>query len=208
MPNTTFNRLEQIVPGTQPDTWGNTINRTWQRVDDALKGALNLPVSGDRYLTYSNGNNDEAHYSAFVITGGTGGKVFLQPVVGWWVVKNASANDVTFTINGIQGATVGPNEVSIVFSDGVSNVTQIGFDGDGYKAYVDAKDTATREYAAKLAFASVLGTLPNQPGNEGRFLKTDGTTPNWRDVEIEDVQNLETTLDEIRSEAIVYALIF
>ena len=30
MPNTSLNRIETIITGSQPNTWGETINRNWE----------------------------------------------------------------------------------------------------------------------------------------------------------------------------------
>lgn len=219
MPATSLNRIETINTGSQPGTWGETLNRNWKRVDEMVDGLYGFPLSGDKFIVYSNGSNDEAHFAGFTITGGTGGRVHLQPIASTYLVRNliapqfdangnqTSYGDVLFTINGTSGAVIPAGVTTIIVNDGVSNVWQIGAGAEGNKAYVDRKIAETVDYAEQLAFETVTGNLPGQSAHVGEFLTTDGTTAGWKKVNITDVPGLAEALEDQLNQAIAAALI-
>ncbi len=205
MAYTSRGRFEKIDVGSQIDTWGVTQNRTLDRQDEAINGALNLAINGDKSLIYANDLTDEAHYAAINITGGVGGRVILQPIQGIWFVKNGSVGNVTFTVGGTGGTILLPGTSTVVFCDGV-NVHQLGFGGP-LKQYIDDGLNAERAYADSLAFETVSGQLPGQNGNAGRFLKTNGLTAGWAQVNITDIADLAAELERNKSFAIAAAAI-
>lgn len=200
-------RINKPATGSNVDTWGEIVNSNMDRIEDAVAGMTNLTVSGDVALVYANDSTDQAHYAVLNITSGSGGRILLQPQKNVWIVRNGASGNVIVTINGVNTVTVMPGETSVVVCDGVSAVYSAGPNSDSTKAYVDAGVAAAKAYADSLAFETQEGNLPGQPGNSGRFLKTNGITPSWDYVTISDVPNLQTNLDAIRGFAIAAAAI-
>ena len=121
-----------------------------------VDGLYAFPLSGDKYIAYTNGSNDEAHYAGYTITGGTGGRVFLQPISSTYLIRNiipatfdangkqTTVGDVLFTIDGTNGAIVPAGVTTIIVNDGVSNVWQIGVGGEGNKGLHRPQDRRDR----------------------------------------------------------------
>lgn len=207
MPYTLRNGLEKIETNTQINTWGETQSRALDRLDESLDGVLTFVLSGDKNLTYTTDAQDESHYAIFNIAGGTGGRIFLQPRQGVYLVRNATSGAVFVTIDGIQGANVEAGTVTQIFCDGVNSVYQIGMAGVSITKAVEDAEARAKAYADGLAFEGVEGGLPGQAGAPGRVIKTNGVSAYWAFVAVEDVQGLQDEIASARNFAIAIAAI-
>lgn len=158
--------LRQPEVNANQNLWGGLLNESFGSalLDDAIVGAASYALSGPKTLSRANGEEDEARRRVQYITGGTGGTVTIPSVPIWyWFINNASG-PVTVT-NGSVSVVVPAGSSTAVFSpDGAALVVGLT------KAYVDAK-------AFNVA-------LPEQTGNAGKFVKTDGTTASWDLVDL------------------------
>lgn len=149
--------LTQPEVNANQNVWGPKLNSGFgsQLLDEAIVGGASYTLSGPKTLTRTNGASDEARKRIQHITGGTGGTVTIPAVPIWyWFINRASGN-VTVT-NGSNSVVVPAGSATGVFSpDGTALIVGLT------KAYVDA-----------LAFNAAL---PNQTGQDKKFVTTDGT---------------------------------
>jgi hypothetical protein len=101
------------------------------------------------------------------VTGGTGGTITIPSLEKPYLVRNGASGDVVVTTGAGVTVTLTPTELTWVICDGV-NVRTPGFNGLGWKAYI-----------ASVAF-DASGALPDQAGNAGKFVKTDGANASWQ----------------------------
>lgn len=83
----------------------------------------------------------------------------LVSIVSGLTITGATISGSTFVNGSIVGSTIDSTTTGITQPNGTST-TQL----------------ATTEFVANQAFSTVL---PNQTGNAGKFLKTDGTNASW-----------------------------
>lgn len=175
---TTRNRLEKQGTGDNSNTWGTYLNGSIDLIDAALDGRTAFTLSGSKTLSSANYSPDESRERFLDITGGTGGTVTIPAVEKWYIVRNASSGDVVFTTGSGATVTVKPGSLGLLVCDG----TNIRAGVDQY--YVNNQ----------IAQAALSTVLPMQPGNGGKYLKTDGSNATWEPVNISDVATLSSTL--------------
>lgn len=180
-------RLDFQATGENVNTWGNKLNtNALQLLEDAISSRAAFTLSGPKTLTAANFATDEARCAVLDITGGTGGTITIPGVEKLYLVRNAAAGDVILTTGSGTTATFKPGDVGNCFCDN-TNVRQAvvrDFQGakiTGVGAPTADTDAATRKFVLDTAFASSSGTFPGQPGNQNRFLGTDGAAAGWAD---------------------------
>lgn len=178
---TTRNRLRKQEVGAKTNAWGGDLNEDGgsDRIDEALDGWTEFALSGNKTLTSTNYETDEARMRVINITGGTGGTVILPAVQKWYVVRNGASGSVVFT-NGSNSVSVVSGEICQVLTNGT------GIYKSNDKDYADSA----------ILNASLSSELPSQAGNANKFIQTDGTNASWEDVEVGDIFGLDTALDE------------
>ena len=86
----------------------------------------------------------------------------------------------TFTVSVVAGV------VTIATNNGLDFASHVKFDiaptTDDNTTWANALDTSLVRKAQVAAAISSFEALPDQTGNAGKFLKTDGTTASWEDV--------------------------
>lgn len=196
MANTYTTRLRFVTQATGDNlsVWGSILNSQMiAMVDEAVAGVTSFTLSGTKVLSSANGASDESRRAVLNITGGTGGTVTIPSVTKAYLVRNATTGNVTITTGAGTTAIVPPGDYNNVFSDGTNvflakdynfagqRITGIGTptastDGAN-KSYADAILVSANQYTDAVATAS--GNLPNQTGNSGRTLTTNGTSASW-----------------------------
>jgi len=182
-------RLELQAAGENLSVWGDPkLNNDFKRVDYAVKGLASFALSGSISLTTSNTSTDPAQYQAIAavlnVTGGTGGTITVPGVEGTWLVRNGASGPVSVTTGSGATAIIASGDTASVLCDATNvyrekqtdianqRLTNVG-------APVASTDAATKAYADGLAFSS---SLPNQSGNAGKYLSTDGSNASWQTV--------------------------
>ena len=163
---TTRNRLEKQGTGDNSNTWGTYLNSSIDLIDAALDGRTAFSLSGAKTLSSANYSPDESRERFLDITGGTGGTVTIPAVEKWYIVRNNASGDAVFTTGSGVTQTVKPGSVTLLVCDGTN--IRAGVD----KYYVD-------NLVSQTAFATAV---PNQGGNGGKYLTTDGANASWADV--------------------------
>lgn len=175
-------RFELQAPGSDLNTWGGNLNtNAIALIDFAIGGVTALTPSGPITLTSANGAADQSRSAILNCTSGTGGTLTIPAVSKVYQVRNNCSGNVIITTGAGSTATVEPGSSATVISDGTncyrfSNAADIAACLAASKAYTDA-----------AAFASSSGILPGQPGNAGKYLQTNGTTPSWVAIMSSDV---------------------
>jgi hypothetical protein len=171
-------RFELQQTGENLNTWGVRLNTSLQRIDLAIAGYVSIAISGDHTLTVSNTSDDQARSAMLKFTGALASpSVITLPSVPKSYASIWNATDKILTFSTGAGAVVAVNpgdKLTNLFCDG-SNVYEPGYNGLGFKDYI-----------ASLMLAST-GELPAQPGNAGRFIKTDGANATWQIVLVGDI---------------------
>ncbi len=186
-------RLNYQAPGDNLNLWGGVLNvGVFQLLEDAIAKRVAFALSGAKTLTTANGADDEARCAFLDVTGGTGGTVTIPSVEKSYLVRNGSSGDVVITTGAGAIVTLLATEVTQVVCDG-SNVRTPGFNGMGWKSYI-----------ASLAFESV--ELPDQAGNAGKFVKTNGASASWQSVATADITDFAAVRAADRAFAIAMAV--
>lgn len=160
-------RFEKQFTGENINLWGEKLNAVLDRADTAVAGWLTKALTGSPYtLTTANADADEARNAMLKFTGTGAFLVNIPAVSKVYVVWNACTGTLTLTTGAGATVVLDPASITIVICDG-SGVYQIGYGGYGLK-----------EWIAAVAWAAT-SALPGQPGNAGKFLKTDGTNALW-----------------------------
>lgn len=179
---TTRNRLEKQATGENSNTWGAKLNAaTFDLIDAALDGMASYALSGAKSLTSTNYVADESRMPFQNITSGTGGTVTVPAVEKRYYVRNNATGDVIFTTGGGATATVRDGDLAVVLCDGTNCYTVRALDYGAELPSSTGTPTSTahlvtKAYADGLSFSSAL---PDQTGNSGKYLTTDGTTASW-----------------------------
>lgn len=164
-------RFELQFTGENINLWGDKLDATLARVDDAIAGYVALPISGDYALQSANNNAspDEARRAHLKLTGSPPANFILTvpPVSKSYWIWNATGKAATVTTGSGATVTIDPGDTTPVWSDG-ANVNTINFGGLDLKPFIAASVLAA------------TGTLPALTGNAGKFLYTDGTNALWR----------------------------
>jgi len=188
------NRLELQAAGENLNTWGAPkLNNDISQIDASLDGWTFVTVSGVVTLTSVNYQADQSRQRILSIIGGTGGGVVIPSVEKWYLVKSKATGAVVISTGSGRTVTVDPDDIVLVMCDG-ANVDQLGYNLVGIK-----------EYIAQVAFAS-SGALPAQPGNAGKFVKTDGTNASWQYVNTSDIGDWTYQRQLILNESVAFAI--
>jgi hypothetical protein len=160
-------RFELQFTGENINLWGDKLNATLARVDDAIAGYVALPISGDYALQSANNNAapDEARRALLKLTGAPAvAFVLTVPSVpkSYWV-WNATGRPATVTTGAGASVTIDAGDRAPVWSDG-TNVSTINFGGLDLKPFIAASALAA------------TGTLPAATGNAGKYLYCDGAS--------------------------------
>ncbi len=187
-------RFELQFAGENVNTWGDKLNAALQRVDDSIAGWATIALVGNLTLTTANGAADQARLAMLKFTGAGPFTVTVPAVSKRYDVWNATTGALTLT-NGSSSVTLQPGEVVGVINDGganfsriqptdftgrtIANVTQITVltaptlaSHVTPKSYVDAA-------ISSAAFSMGAFGVPTAPGDAGKFLTNNGSTPNW-----------------------------
>jgi hypothetical protein len=188
-------RFELQFTGENINLWGEKLNSALRRVDSAIAGWTTIPLTGDRALTAVNDGADEARSAMLKFTGGLSANatITLPAVSKAYFVFNATEKALTFTTGGAATVIVDPGDRSLIECDGTNVHDALFFGGLGLKAYIAA------------AALGATGQLPAQPGNTGKFVKTDGANASWQQIQSSDIGDFDA---EIRRRVLVYTLIF
>lgn len=169
-------RFELQFTGENVNLWGEKLNATLAHADYAVAGWLIKPLTSDTALSSANAADDEARAATIKFTGGAGPFTVTIPAVSkTYLVWNACAGPVTLTTGAGAGAIVDPGDVVWVTTDGATIKTP-GYGGASIKEWVSA-----------MAWSGAVGSLPAQPGNGGKVVKTDGTNASWQTLSTADL---------------------
>lgn len=174
---TTRNRLRKLESGQYANAWAPELNEDGgsDRVDQALDGMVSFALSGNKTLTSTNYETDEARMRQVHITGGTGGTVTIPSVEKWYLVFNEATGSVTFkTSGGTTNAVVPAGTLTQVMCDGAKCWTQplgdymIAAAASAAAALVSqnaAAASATAASGSATAAAGSATTASTQAGN-------------------------------------------
>jgi len=187
---TTRRRITLIEPGTRPNTWGITLNAAIQLIDDSLGGWVELATS--TVLSSVNGATDQARKVMIRATAAI--TVTIPSVEGWYWI-DASSGDVVVT-NGSNSVTVKSGNVASVRTNGTAVYQSVFSDFGATIPKSSGTPTETyhltnKAYVDARAFSTAL---PDQTGNAGKFVSTDGSQASWQAITTSDVSGLSAAL--------------
>ena len=176
-------RFELQFTGENINLWGDKLDATLSRVDDAIAGYVAVPISGDYALSSSNNNAkpDEARRAHLKLTGAPAANFTLTvPAVSksYWI-WNATPKVATVTTGAGPAVSIDPGDKLPVWSDG-GGINTINFGGLDLKPFIAASALAA------------TGTLPALAGNAGRYLFTDGANALWRQLSAADLSDFNS----------------
>lgn len=164
-------RFELQFTGENINLWGDKLDATLSRVDDAIAGFVALPIAGDYTLASSNNNAtpDEARRAHLKLTGtpATNFALTIPAVSKSYWIWNATGKAATVTTGAGATVTIDAGDKTPVWCDG-AGVNTINFGGLDLKPFIAASALAA------------TGTLPGLAGNAGKYLFTDGVNAVWR----------------------------
>lgn len=188
-------RVELITQGDQAGQWGTTTNDNFAYVfDAAIAGYQTVSViTANQAFTYNNGpvstaSLNQAVYAMLRLTTTTGAafSVYAPPNPKTYIIWNNSGYAATVynsTIIGNTtaagaGVTLANGDRLVVFSDGTNfyEVTSKNVTGT-----VAIANGGTGQTTANAAFNALA---PSQTGNNGKYLRTNGTTTDWDAIDI------------------------
>lgn len=183
-------RITLIATGTEAGTWGTTTNTNLGTIiEDSIAGYATVSVtSANQAFIALDGAADEARNAMIRLTTTTTAAfaVYAPPVSKQYIIWNDSAYSATIynstvignTTAAGAGVTIAPGNKIAVFSSGTafyevqaSNVTGV----------VAIANGGTGQTTANAAFNALA---PNQSGQSGRYLKSDGTNASWDAIDI------------------------
>lgn len=180
---TTLLKLAQPVNGTEPGTWGTTINDALTSpVDVAIAGSVTLDVtSGNITLTNGDGSaSNQARYAILNVTGTPGTSRNIIAPGGstsrsWYLVNNASDGSVVIKASATTGVTITAGAAAVVYWNG-SDYAFAGMNGPA-----SATDNAIARYdgtSGKLIQNSAA-TIADSTGDitAGKYNKVTITAP-------------------------------
>lgn len=179
---TTRNRLEKQGTGDNTNTWGTRLNsNVFDLIDSALDGRVTFTLSGSKTLSSTNYAADESRMRFIDITSGSGGTVTIPSVEKLYFVRNATSGTVTVTTGAGTSATIAAGDRVWIVCNGTDCYSEVRLDYGSSQLVSSAVPTANSHvvnklYADNLAYATAL---PNQTGNSGKFVTTDGSNASW-----------------------------
>jgi hypothetical protein len=181
-------RFELQFTGENVNLWGDKLNAALSRADDAVAGWLTKALVGNYTLATANGAGDEARRAMLKFTG-TGAFTVTAPAVSKrYDVWNACTGDLTVT-NGSTSVVVKAGEVVSIVTDGGANIARVqGADFGGSRVTSVGTPTAnsdavTKAYVDATVASAVYSTgtfgVAIVPGDSGKFLMNNGSSPTW-----------------------------
>lgn len=182
---TTRSRFVLQATGEGTNIWGTVLNAgAFALIDTAMDGITTVSAAGATTLTTANGAADQARARMLFMTSASAQALTIPSVEKWYLARNTGSVNKTIGPSGGTQATVYAGETVPILTDGV-NAYRMNL------KYVDAPTQnyhpASKQYADNLAFTANAGILPGQTGNEGNYLKSDGTVAGWAPITIADV---------------------
>lgn len=175
-------RFEQQYTGENINLWGDKLNNTLARVDDAIAGYVAIAITTDYSVTSANTNTtaDEARRAHLKFTGtlSANSTITIPAVSKSYWIWNATNKTLTFTTGSGNTATVEAGDILPLWCDG-ANVKSITYGALNLKDYI-ASVTAT------------AGAVPGITGNAGKYLYTDGASTFWRQPSTADLSDYNT----------------
>jgi hypothetical protein len=193
--------FEMQAAGENNNTWGqNHLNNALSRINSAFGGFVSIAITGDYTMTTVRPTTSmmAADFTARIAMPKFTGSLSVNatitvpsvPMVRF--VWNATNKALVFTTGAGNTFTVDAGDKTLVCCDG-SNCHSITFGGYGLKDYIAAQVLASS------------AALPGQVGNAGKYLKTDGSSATWQQIQSSDIGDFES---QIRQKVLVYTLIF
>jgi hypothetical protein len=185
-------RFELQFTGENINLWGDKLYTVLAHADYAVAGWLTKPLTGAYALTTANAGDDEARAAMIKFTGAGPFTVTIPSVSKAYDVWNACSAALTLTTGAGTTVALAPNETVRVICDGSNLRRSQGteFGGQPLTGLADPTSpqmAATKAYADQLAFTANAGILPGQTGNDGRFIRTDGTNASWQPISSADL---------------------
>lgn len=174
-------RFELQFTGENVNLWGDKLDNTLARVDDAIAGYVAVAITGDYTLQSANSNTaaDEARRAHLKLTGTPLLNFALTiPSVSknYWI-WNATLKVATITTGSGATVSIDAGDKIPVWCDGTNVNHGVYFGGLGLKDFIAASVLAA------------TGTLPALTGNAGKYLYTDGTNALWRQPSTADLSD-------------------
>lgn len=179
-------RFELQYTGENINLWGDKLNAVISLIDETINGVQLLVITGDRTLTTLNGVADEARRATLKLTGSPtmGFTITIPALEKAYNIWNTTAQIAVITTG--SGATVsiraGESVALICDAANVNRVQGTYFSNQRLTGVADptsAQDAATKLYVDNTAWATGMGTLPGQTGNDGKYLQTNAGVPSW-----------------------------
>ena len=183
-------RIELIATGAQVGTWGITTNTNLGTIiEDAISGYVTVSVtSANQAFTVSDGALDEARNAMIRLTTTTTAafSVYAPPSSKQYIVWNNSGYTATIYNSTVRGNTTAAG-TGVAIADGDRVV--VFTNGTNFYAVSAANVTGTVAIAnggtgQTTANAAFNALAPSQTGNNGRYLKTDGTNTSWDAIDL------------------------
>ena len=188
-------RVELITSGDQAGQWGSTTNDNFSYIfDAAIAGYQTVSViSASQAFTYNNGpvstaSLNQAVYAMLRLTTTTiaAFAVYAPPVSKQYIIWNNSGYAATIynstvignTTAAGTGVTIANGDRVLVWSDG-SNFYEVK--STNVTGVVAIANGGTGQTTATAAFNSLA---PSQSGQNGRYLKSDGTNASWDAIDL------------------------
>ena len=188
-------RVELITSGDQAGTWGNTTNDNFAYIfDAAIAGYQTVSVtSANQAFTYNNGpvstaSLNQSVYAMLRLTTTTGAafSVYAPPNSKQYIIWNNSGYAATIynstvignTTAAGTGVTIADGDRVLVWSNG-TNFYEIKT--NNITGTVAIANGGTGQTTANAAFNALA---PSQTGNNGRYLKSDGTNTSWDAIDL------------------------
>lgn len=180
--------FELQAAGENTNTWGAPkLNAVISRINYAVAGYLAIALTGDYTMTSSNSSTTPSDFSGrnsllkWTGTLSANATITVPSVPMQWMMYNATNKTLTFTTGAGTTATVETGDTIPIYCDG-TNVRTLGYGSYNLKDYI----------AAQVLASSTA--LPGQVGNAGKFLKTDGATATWQQVQTTDLGDYLTAI--------------
>jgi len=182
-------RVRKQGAGNNVNLWGDLLDTALDLIDDAIAGVTSLVVTGDHALTATNFVTDEARRAVIKLTGSPTANftITIPSTSKVYHAWNATPQIATFSTGSGVAAQVRGSEIVTLICDGTNVVRVQGFYFSnqrlqGVSDPANPQDAATKAYVDATAFGLNTGILPGQPGNNGSFLTTNGTTASWAPI--------------------------
>lgn len=179
--------LELIDTGAQAGVWGNTTNTNLGTlIEQAISGYVTQAVSTGTTttITIPSGSTGVARNMYIELTGTGGTNTFLEVPSNkkLYFVYNNTAGAVTVRVTGQTGVNVPAGAKMSLASNGTDIVVATNYMATlSLGTALPLSSGGTGQTTASAAFAALA---PSQAGQSGKYLKTDGSTASWDQIDI------------------------